>query len=73
MCALWIVSYHGSAITEFEASQYEIIEKVAKVLDYFNKEKLVRIILHLFLNLKDHEGCLEQMSDINAISIVTKL
>jgi hypothetical protein len=25
-----------------------IIEKVAKILDYFNKEKIVRIILLLF-------------------------
>ena len=34
-----------------------MVEKVAKILDYFNKEKIVRIILllfdvvHLYLNL----------------------
>ena len=50
-----------------------IIEKVAKILDYFNKEKIVRIILMLFENIKMNEVCLELLSDINALNIFTKL
>mmetsp|Transcript_47691 Transcript_47691/g.34941 ORF Transcript_47691/g.34941 Transcript_47691/m.34941 type:complete len:191 (+) Transcript_47691:783-1355(+) len=50
-----------------------IIEKVARILDYFNKEKIVRIILLLFDNIKTNELCLETLSDINALNILTKL
>jgi len=57
----------------FEDFRYMIIEKVSKILDYFNKEKIVRIILLLFENLKTNEVCLELMSDINALNIFTKL
>ena len=42
-------------------------------MDFFNKEKIVRIILLLFDNIKQNETCLEQLSDINANYIVTKL
>jgi len=57
----------------FEDYRLMILEKVCKVLDYFNKEKIVRIILLLFDNLKNNEICLELMSDINALTIITKL
>jgi len=46
---------------------------VARILDYFNKEKIVRIILMLFDNVKTNEVCLELLSDINALNILTKL
>lgn len=37
-----------------------IIEKVARILDYFNKEKIVRIILMLFeVSLYSYSSSLE--------------
>jgi len=57
----------------FEDYRLALIEKVAKILDYFNKEKIVRAILLLFDSIKTNEVCLELMSDINAIYIVNKL
>ena len=42
-------------------------------MDYFNKEKIVRIVLLLFDNIKTNENCLEQLADINALNIFTKL
>jgi len=46
-----------------------LIEKVSHILDFFNKEKIVRIILMLFDNIKTHDGCLEQMADINITGV----
>jgi hypothetical protein len=48
ICALWVISSHPFALTGFEDFGLSIIEKVAKVLDFFNKEKIVRIVLMLF-------------------------
>ena len=48
VCGLWIISYHEFASKGFEDFGYMIIEKVSKILDYFNKEKIVRIILMLY-------------------------
>ncbi len=73
ICTLWIISYHAFALKGFEDYRLNIIEKVSKVLDYFNKEKIVRIILLLFENIKENTNCLELLSDINAINIVSKL
>lgn len=73
VCTLWIISYHPFAMVGFEDYRLAIIEKVAKILDFFNKEKIVRIILLLFDNIKQNEICLEQLSDINAVYIVNKL
>lgn len=39
---------HEFAQKCFEEVGLDIIEKVAKILDYFNKEKIVRIVLLLF-------------------------
>ena len=71
--SLWIISYHPFSLKGFEDYRLEIIERVAKVLDYFSKEKIVRIILLLFDNLKNNEVCLELLADINAVNIITKL
>lgn len=71
--ALWIISYHPFSSRGFEDSRLEIIERVSKVLDYFSKEKIVRIVLLLFDNIKSNDECLEIMSDINAIQLITKL
>lgn len=58
---------------DFNAFQLGIIERVAKILDYFNKEKIVRIICHLFDNLKDNPESLEHLSMVNALNIIEKL
>jgi len=71
--ALWIISFHPFSSRGFEDSRLEIIERVAKVLDYFSKEKIVRIVLLLLDNIKQNDECLEIMSDINAIQLITKL
>jgi hypothetical protein len=47
-CTLWILSFHPFAIKGFTDYQLGIIEGVTKILDYFNKEKIVRIVLMLF-------------------------
>lgn len=73
ICSLWIISYHQFAAVGFEEYRLEIIERVAKILDFFSKEKIVRIVLLLLDNLKHNEVCLEIMSDINAIQMITKL
>ena len=74
IAALWVVSFHPFALKRFEDYQLEIIEKAVKVLDYFNKEKIVRVVLLLLDNLKHaSEACHEIMSDIGVLSTVIKL
>lgn len=46
---------------------------MTKVLDYFNKEKIVRIVCMLFENLKEDTDCMECLSMVNAFNIVIKL
>lgn len=72
-CTLWILSYHDFAMEPFTDFKLNIIEHVSKILDYFNKEKIVRIICMLFDNLKDNGQCLEHLSMVNALNIVMKL
>lgn len=74
IAALWISSYHEFTLKRFEDYHLSIIEKAVKVLDYFNKEKVVRIVLLLLDNLKNaSEGCHEIMSDIGVLNTVIKL
>ena len=72
-CTLWILSYNDFAMDGFTDFKLNIIEHVSKILDFFNKEKIVRIICMLFYNLKDNELCLEHLSMINALNLVIKL
>lgn len=46
--SLWILSHHSFAIQGFTDFTLNIIELVTKVLDYFNKEKIVRVVCMLF-------------------------
>lgn len=48
VCALWILSHHSFAIQGLTDFTLSIVELVTKVLDYFNKEKIVRAVLMLF-------------------------
>ena len=73
LCLLWILSYHEETYTYFQDFGLEITEKCAKILDFHNKEKIVRIFLMLLDNLKEVEGCEEHMSDIDALTLVNKL
>ena len=45
---LWIFSYHEWALEYFSNYDLSLVEHVAKVLDYYNKEKIVRIVAMLF-------------------------
>lgn len=74
IATLWIISYHPFAIKNFEDYDLNIIEKVVKILDFFSKEKIIRVMLLLFDNLKSaSEACHELMSDANVIGQVIKL
>lgn len=70
---LWILSYHEFAHKYFEDYTLALIEKVSKILDYFSWEKIARIMLMLFDNLKKHPVCQEHLSDIDALSLIIKL
>lgn len=73
LCTLWILSYHKESLVHFADFSYNIIELVAKILDFFNKEKIVRVITMLFGNLKNDNECMECLSMVNALNIVMKL
>jgi V-type H+-transporting ATPase subunit H len=74
ICALWILSYNSFSLKRFEDYNLELIERSVKVLDYFNKEKIVRVVLLLLDNLKQaSETCHEIMSDIGFLGTVIKL
>ena len=45
---LWILSFHQFALEYFGDYDLSIIEHVSKVLDFYNKEKIVRIVAMLF-------------------------
>ena len=71
---LWILSFHEFTLKNFEDYSLGIIEKTVKILDFFNKEKVVRIVLLLLDNLKtSSEGCHEIMSDISLMNLIIKL
>lgn len=74
VCALWILSFHPFALKRFEDYDLDIIERTVKVLDYFNKEKIVRVVLLLLDNLKQaSEACHEALSDAGVLNTVIKL
>ena len=73
VATLWILSYNDFNSKYFEDYSLGLIEKVTKVLDYFNTEKIVRILLMLIDNLKSNAICQEHLSDIDALSLVIKL
>jgi V-type H+-transporting ATPase subunit H len=70
---LWVLSYHDFTHKHFEDYTLAIIEKVSKILDFFSWEKLARITLMLFDNLKEVEVCQEHLSDIDALNLIVKL
>jgi len=67
------LSYHDFTVKHFEDYTIAIIEKVSKILDFFNWEKIVRIMLMLFDNLKEIETCQEHLSDIDSLNLIIKL
>jgi len=70
---LWILSYHKFALTYFENYTYSLIEKVTKILDFNSWEKITRVILMLFDNLKEEPDCQDHFSDIDAFNLIIKL
>ena len=73
ICTLWILSYHEFTHQYFEDYTLAIIEKVTKVMDYHSKEKIARIMLMLFDNIKEISTCQEHLSDIDALNLIIKL
>ena len=73
ICMLWILSYHEFSHRFFEDYTLAIIEKVSKILDFFSWEKIARVLLLLFDNLKEIPVCQEHLSDIDALSLIVKL
>jgi len=57
ICTIWILSYHPFAHKYFEDYGIGIIEKVSKIMDFFSWEKITRIMLMLFDNLKANAIC----------------
>jgi len=73
LCMLWILSYHEFTHEYYEDYTMSIIEKVTKVMDYHSKEKIARIMLMLFDNLKDIPDCQDHLSEIDALNLIIKL
>jgi hypothetical protein len=73
LCMLWILSYHDFTHEYYEDYTMAIIEKVTKVMDYHSKEKIARIMLMLFDNLKDIPDCQDHLSEIDALNLIIKL
>ena len=67
------MSYHEFTHKYFEDYTIAIIEKVSKILDFFSWEKIARIMLMLFDNLKEIPVCQEHLSDIDALNLIIKL
>jgi len=67
VCTLWILSYHEFTHKYFEDYELALIEKVTKIMDFFSKEKIARIILMLYDNIKKVKACEEHLSDIDAL------
>jgi hypothetical protein len=70
---LWVVSFHEYTLEIFADYDRNIIEHVAKILDFYNKEKIVRITMMLFESLMRDKECLDHLAMVNALAIVTKL
>ena len=70
---LWILSSHEFTHKHFEDYTLAIIEKVSKIMDFFSWEKIARIMLMLFDNLKEVAACQEHLSDIDALNLIIKL
>lgn len=45
--SFWILSFHEYARRDFEDYDLMLVEKILKILDFFNKEKVVRAVLLL--------------------------
>lgn len=54
---MWILSYHEFAHKFFEDDDRELLFKCSKVLDFYSWEKIARILLMLFDNLKLNALC----------------
>jgi len=50
-----------------------LVEKVLKILDYFNKEKVVRAVLLLLQSLSSSKKALEIISDLSTLELIEKL
>ena len=67
------MSAHDFSHEFFADTSMAIIERVSKILDYCSWEKIVRIMLMLFDNLKNDKDSQESLSDIDCLSLIIKL
>jgi len=68
-----VLSFNDFALTHFADYSLNIVELASKILDFYNKEKIVRIICRLFDRLKDDKECLDHLGMVNALNIMLKL
>lgn len=73
VATLWVLSYQDFSHPYLEDYSLGIIEKVSKILDFFSWEKIVRIMLMLFDNVKTNAVCQEHLSDIDCLNLIIKL
>jgi hypothetical protein len=73
VATLWILSYHEFSHKFIEDYTIGIIERTSKILDFFSWEKIVRILLMFFDNIKMNPVCQEHLSDIDCLNLVIKL
>jgi hypothetical protein len=57
----------------FEEYSSYLIERVMKILDFFSKEKIVRMILLLFDNLFASHKCIEIIGELGGTDLLAKL
>jgi hypothetical protein len=67
------LSYHPFAQKYFEDYSLSLIEKATKVLDFYSWEKIARILLQLYMNVKENQICQEHLADIDAFNLIIKL
>ena len=71
--SFWILSFHEYARRDFEDYDLMLVEKIIKILDYFNKEKVVRAVLLLLQSLSSSKKALEIISDLSCLELIEKL
>lgn len=73
LCCLWMISFKPEGRNFFENKQYELVEKVIKILQQHGNEKIARITLYFFKNLCAIDKCIEYMLDCDLDREVNKL
>eukprot|EP00824_Muranothrix_gubernata_P020504 TRINITY_DN40968_c0_g1_i1.p1 TRINITY_DN40968_c0_g1~~TRINITY_DN40968_c0_g1_i1.p1 ORF type:complete len:464 (+),score=85.51 TRINITY_DN40968_c0_g1_i1:170-1393(+) len=73
IACIWLLSFKPLSIPYFEDRKNEAIDVIIKTLQMFRREKIVRIVLHLFRNLANSEKCIEMMLDNDLLKEINNL